>query len=116
MLNNLKLRHIGLTIILCSACIRQSGAAMAACPNPAGAAGDQMYNSTHNVMQFCDGTHWTAMKKGTETDPQVSSVTNGSVCKGNGSAMTCNLTMPSCSGTNKLLQWNGSAFTCANAS
>lgn len=36
----------------------------AACSNPIGNAGEQMYNSTHSVMQYCDGTDWTAMGGG----------------------------------------------------
>ena len=128
--------------------------AYAACSNPSGAAGDQMYNSTHNVMQFCDGTHWTAMKgdgsggaetdpqvntltgnrwcranaAGTvinctqtnpvtsETDPQVASVTNGRICKGTGSSASCNVTVPSCTGANRALQWTGSNFSCVTVS
>lgn len=35
--------------------------AMAACSNPAGDEADQMYNGTHKVMQFCNGTDWIAM-------------------------------------------------------
>lgn len=38
-----------------------SPAAHAACSSPTGAAGDQIYNSTHNVMQYCNGTNWIAM-------------------------------------------------------
>ena len=36
----------------------------AAFSNPSGVAGDQMYNSTHSVIQYCDGTDWTAMGGG----------------------------------------------------
>lgn len=41
-----------------------SPAAHAACSSPTGAAGDQIYNSTHNVMQYCNGTNWIAMGSG----------------------------------------------------
>ncbi len=41
-----------------------SGLALADCSNPEGPAGRQMYNSTYNVMQFCDGTLWQSMKGG----------------------------------------------------
>ena len=34
------------------------------CINPAGIEGDQVYNSTHKTMQFCDGTNWYSMKGG----------------------------------------------------
>jgi hypothetical protein len=35
--------------------------ARAACSNPAGAEGNQVYNTTYHVMQFCNGTDWVAM-------------------------------------------------------
>jgi len=38
-----------------------SSAAWADCSNPSGVAGHQMYNSTYNVMQYCNGTRWIAM-------------------------------------------------------
>jgi len=38
--------------------------AHAACSNPAGVEGEQIYNDDHNVMQYCDGTDWTAMRAG----------------------------------------------------
>lgn len=41
-----------------------SGDARAACTNPPGNEGDQVYNGTHKVMQFCDGTNWWSMKGG----------------------------------------------------
>jgi hypothetical protein len=36
----------------------------AACSNPAGVEGEQIYNTTHKTMQFCDGTNWWSMKAG----------------------------------------------------
>ncbi len=44
------------------------------CAAPAGIAGDQIFNSTHKTMQFCDGTNWYSMKGGissTSFDVQV---------------------------------------------
>lgn len=38
--------------------------AHAACNSPPGGAGDQIYNSTHNVMQYCNGNLWIAMGSG----------------------------------------------------
>ena len=35
--------------------------ASAACTNPAYPEGAQYYNSTHHVMQYCDGTNWVNM-------------------------------------------------------
>ncbi|MEZ5902401.1 MAG: tail fiber domain-containing protein [Alphaproteobacteria bacterium] len=36
--------------------------AHAQCANPVGASGDQIYNTDFSVMQYCDGTDWTAMR------------------------------------------------------
>lgn len=36
-------------------------AAQAACTDPAGNEGNQVYNSTYKVMQFCNGTNWISM-------------------------------------------------------
>ena len=36
-------------------------AAYAACTNPAGDEGEQLYNLDHHMMQFCNGTAWVAM-------------------------------------------------------
>lgn len=36
----------------------------AACTNPAGDAGDQVYNTTYSVMQYCNGTNWVGMGGG----------------------------------------------------
>lgn len=37
--------------------------AYADCTGPAGLEGQIMYNSTHKIMQFCDGTDWWSMKE-----------------------------------------------------
>lgn len=57
----------------------------AACVNPAGNAGEQLYNSTHNVMQYCNGTDWTAMR-GTLNHLNCST---GQIAKWNGTAWAC---------------------------
>lgn len=46
--------------------------AHAACNSPPGGAGDQIYNSTHNVMQYCNGNQWIAMGSGgASSDPDT---------------------------------------------
>lgn len=60
--------------------------ANAACTNPAGVEGNQVYNTTHKVMQYCDGTTWISMKggvgSGTDTLSTLS-CTDGQVAKWN---------------------------------
>lgn len=57
-----RIRHSIFTLALTLAVMVAGGPAFAQCANPVGAAGDQMYNATHDTMQYCDGTDWTAMK------------------------------------------------------
>lgn len=46
--------------------------AKADCANPSGPEGRMMYNADHNVMQFCDGTHWIGMAGSTSlTDTMI---------------------------------------------
>ncbi|MBI2234747.1 MAG: DUF1566 domain-containing protein [Micavibrio aeruginosavorus] len=40
-----------------------SADAYAACTNPAGTAGEVIYNTDANVPQYCDGTNWNSMFK-----------------------------------------------------
>lgn len=49
-----------LTIIFL-ACLFIASSAAAQCLNPSGEAGTQIYNSTHNVMQYCNGSTWIGM-------------------------------------------------------
>ena len=42
-------------------------AAQAQCANPAGDAGDMIYNADHSVVQWCDGTDWYAAGGGSDT-------------------------------------------------
>jgi hypothetical protein len=68
-----------------------SNVSYAACASPVGAAGDQIYNSTHNLMQFCDGTNWLSMAN-TDGDSLASlSCADGEIIKWNntGSIWEC---------------------------
>jgi|GEM_PF-3325831 len=47
--------------LLLLASIFYSSTSYAACGSPDGAAGDQVYNSSYNVMQYCNGSQWMAM-------------------------------------------------------
>lgn len=66
----------------------------AACVSPAGEAGDQIYNSSHNVMQYCNGTDWIAM--GSSGGGGADGDTLGELSCGNGDS----------------IQYNGTAWTC----
>jgi hypothetical protein len=61
--------------------------AYAACSNPAGVEGEQIYNTTHNVMQFCDNTDWTAMRGDGDTLSALS-CTDGQIAKWNNGGST----------------------------
>lgn len=51
-------------ILLLFAALTIPLSAHAACEDPDGEAGFQVYNSTHNVMQYCDGDKWIGMGGG----------------------------------------------------
>lgn len=42
-------------------CVRKVNPAGGSCTTPAGDEGDIIYNSTHHVMQYCNGTNWVPM-------------------------------------------------------
>ncbi len=60
-----------------------SGSVLADCSNPEGPAGRQMYNTTYNVMQFCDGNNWYSMKGGVKHTLDILSCADGQVAKWN---------------------------------
>jgi hypothetical protein len=66
--------------------------AYAVCSGPAGAEGELMYNSTHKIVQFCNGTLWIATGgQITEVDPKVGTLTATKWCTANagGTAIDC---------------------------
>lgn len=48
-----------------------------------------VYDSTNNLLKYCDGTNWISLTTGSETDPQVANVNAGNACIGTGSAVDC---------------------------
>jgi hypothetical protein len=56
-----RFRRAPILLAVLVATLVSSVAARAACGNPAGAAGDNMYNSAYHVPQYCDGITWHAM-------------------------------------------------------
>jgi hypothetical protein len=86
-----KLWRISFMIALTGLLLTQGAQrALAACANPVGIAGEQIYNSSSSVMQFCDGTDWTAMKKGSDTLASLS-CTDGQIAEWNntGTSWVC---------------------------
>ncbi len=59
------------------------GGAQADCTVPAGVEGDQIFNSTYKVMQFCDGTNWYSMKGGVKHTLDILSCADGELAKWN---------------------------------
>ncbi|MCZ7593710.1 MAG: tail fiber domain-containing protein [Hyphomicrobium sp.] len=50
--------------IFALSCLAYPQNALADCANPAGPEGRLVYNSTHKVVQYCDGTNWIGMGGG----------------------------------------------------
>lgn len=59
----MKKLHLTLLTVLALAGLCISSTAYAACDDPVGAEGDQIYNPTHKIMQFCDGDKWVGMAR-----------------------------------------------------
>ena len=49
------------TLLISTALVSTHGVARAQCTVPPGVAGEQFYNTTHNVMQYCNGSAWVNM-------------------------------------------------------
>ncbi len=73
------------------------GVAQADCSAPTGIAGDQIFNSTHKTMQFCDGTNWYSMKGGSGGGA-LPTCPDGDILVYNSGAVSCSsdLVLTSC--------------------
>lgn len=85
LMNNIIFRF--LFILICLVFLMPKDA-RAACASPVGEEGEQVYNSTHDVMQFCDGTDWISMSGGGDTLLGLS-CSNGEVAQYDGSDWVC---------------------------
>jgi len=84
---------------------------MAACANPVGAEGENIYNADYHTMQFCNGTNWVSMAASgmaTEVDPHVGTLTNGKWCSTNGAIINCTADAPvsAVGGSSGQMQYN----------
>ena len=74
-------------------------AAYAACASPSGAAGEMIYNTDYNVVQFCDSTNWISMSGtvSTNTDPRLGALTASKWCAvdAGGTTVVCDQNAPS---------------------
>ena len=81
----MKLKHYiqqtFILLIVLSTLILLPAAAIAACSNPTGIEGDQVYNQTYSTMQFCDGTNWYSMKGGSSDTLSGLSCDDGEIAK-----------------------------------
>lgn len=82
--------------------IAASQAAYAACTNPAGITGEIIFNSTVNMLQFCNGTNWinaagtSTGGGGPEIDPEVGALTPSKWCQASagGTEIVCTADPP----------------------
>lgn len=70
--------------------------AYAVCTFPDGVEGEIVYNTTHKVAQFCNGTHWISMAPGTApaNDPRIGMLDNGKWCTSDGASVNCTQDAP----------------------
>ena len=96
----------------CVALIGLLGAfpAHAQCTGPDGVRGEQVYNDTHCVMQYCDGSQWKAMgampADCSPTDPCAGTPSAGDVC-GDGSIFVGNLNVDGVAGDEQIFITSG---------
>jgi hypothetical protein len=87
---HLRFRHFWLLPMLAAfvpAMIVAPGTARAAgCTVPVGAAGDLIFNTTSNNMQYCNGTYWVNMGAATG---QFGGMTAGDLCTTDGTQINC---------------------------
>ncbi|MBS7701668.1 DUF1554 domain-containing protein [Chelatococcus sp. YT9] len=77
--------------------------AWAQCLNPPGEAGEQIFNSTHSVMQYCDGTIWIGMGGGLAVVPDQTS--SGACSEANDQKLRRNTAAPPT--TLEICDWRG---------
>jgi len=70
--------------------------AYAVCAFPDGVEGEMVYNTTHKVAQFCNGTHWISMAPGSAptNDPRIGMLANGKWCTSDGASVNCTQDAP----------------------
>ncbi len=79
----------GAVVLLLAAALLLPATTFADCSVPSGIAGDIIYNSTYNVVQFCNGTQW--VNTASTVASQIGTLTNGDICTTNGTAINCTL-------------------------
>lgn len=91
--------------------------AFADCSSPDGVEGEVLYNATHKVIQFCDGTNWIGMSGtiATNNDPRLGTLAASKWCAvdGGGTTVNCDQDAPAASaGADKQVIFNdgGSAL------
>ncbi len=74
------------------------------CTTPTGTAGDQIYNTTYNIMQYCNGTSWVNMPGNTT----IGSLVSGKWCTTDGTVINCTSAQPinTAAGSDKQIQFN----------
>ena len=98
------LRSAGIFLILLSAALGFSMNAAKACTSPTGVAGDIVYNTTHAMMQFCNGTIWVSMAGMSQQGCTVNTAVESGFCAG------------SFNGNDLIITPRGCAIGAANAS
>jgi hypothetical protein len=76
---------LGVAVMTCTSLMAMSSA-FASCTSPTGTAGDQIYNTTYNLMQYCNGTGWVNMG----TANIFGTLISGDICTTDGTLINCN--------------------------
>ncbi|MBI1272907.1 MAG: hypothetical protein GC131_02335 [Alphaproteobacteria bacterium] len=73
--------------------------ALADCTSPTGVAGQQVYNTSYDLMQYCNGASWVNMGgSGGGGSSSIGTLTSGKWCTTDGDVINCTTDAPSGSG------------------
>ncbi|MBI1272909.1 MAG: hypothetical protein GC131_02345 [Alphaproteobacteria bacterium] len=105
-----------LAALLACALVFAPAAARADCDTPTGVAGQQFYNTSYNIMQYCNGSNWINM--GTGGVSGFGALASGKWCTSDGTVVTCTedeptgtMVGPGSSTDNAIARWDGTTGT-----
>ncbi|MBI1272910.1 MAG: hypothetical protein GC131_02350 [Alphaproteobacteria bacterium] len=104
------------SLVAAFAALLLPGAARADCTTPTGVAGDQFYNTSYDLMQYCNGSVWINMGSG-GSDSAIGTLESGKWCTSDGTLINCQEDPPAnAAGSGGQVQYNDGAGDLAGAS
>lgn len=117
--SRLKIAVFAMLAFIATTCPRVS---YAACTLPDGVGGDLVYNSDHNLLQYCNDTYWVGRGGPADAvDQRIGTLTFGKWCSSDGNKIDCTADAPAASdtlaeltcATGEIAKYTGAAWACA---